>query len=147
MSEGKILEVGTRMSDGSIYAGLTSDGKQEIYALPDDLDVAMIFNNCVKAVKKLNNYKALGHDDWQIPDLNTLKALQKNHNEGSLKDTFNTTNECPGNYWSSTLTEHPQQPGNMHTLWFLDGAPSWGYKDRDYGRFSCRPVRLVPVKL
>jgi hypothetical protein len=31
------LEVGQKMPDGSIFAGFTADGKQQIYAMPQDI--------------------------------------------------------------------------------------------------------------
>lgn len=72
------------MEDGSIFAGTTKDGKQ-ILAMPINLGFTATFNDAAKAVKELNEKKALGHDDWQITDLDTLKVLQRNQNQGSLK--------------------------------------------------------------
>src|ERR1035437_7553017 len=99
-------ELGQKMKDGSVYAGLTADGKQQIYAMPTDLDVTMTFNDAAKAVKKLNSQKSLGHDDWQIPALENVRVLQKNQNESALKGTFKTAassgSDCPVWYWSST---------------------------------------------
>ena len=97
---------GTDMEDGSVFAGVTKDGKK-IFAMPVDLGFTATFNDAAKAVKMLNEKKALGHDDWQIPDLETLKTLQRNQNQGSLKGSFNTTNKGSGSdypdwYWSST---------------------------------------------
>ena len=134
---------GTDMEDGSVFAGLTRDGKK-IYAMPMDLGFTATFNDAAKAVKKLNEKKALGHDDWQIPDLETLKTLQRNQNQGSLKGTFNTTNKGSGSgypvwYWSST--EHRNDPSYVHGVRFSDGHEHWHLKDLI--RLSCRPVRLV----
>src|ERR1700674_1093403 len=82
------LEIGAKMPDGSLFAGLTTDGKQQIYAMPTDLDVTMTFNDAAKRVEKLNADKFLGHDDWQIPSLDNLRVFYKNQNEGALKGTF-----------------------------------------------------------
>jgi len=139
------LMAGQKMADGSVFAGLTADGKSQIYAMPDDLDVTMTFNDAAKAVKKLNNNKALGHDDWQIPAIENVRILQKNQNEGSLKGTFKTASSSgsgyPGWYWSST--EYRVVSSYVHGVRFSDGYELWYLKD--YGRLSCRPVRLVPV--
>ena len=139
------LVLGQQTADG-VYAGLTPDGKQQIYAMPKDLNMTMTFNDAAEAVKKLNADKALGHNDWQIPALENLCVLQKNQNEGSLKGTFNTTNkgsghDFPGWYWSSSPNrDYPTDVGNVR---FSDGNEDWNF--RDYGRLSCRPVRLSPV--
>ena len=134
---------GTDMEDGSVFAGMTPDGKQ-IYAMPVDLGFTATFNDAAKAVKKLNEKKALGHDDWQIPDLNTLKVLQRNQNQGSLKDTFNTSDkgsgsDCPDWYWSST--EDRDSPSYVPIVRLSGGYEYWNRKDNL--RLSCRPVRLV----
>ncbi len=140
------LEAGARMADGSIFAGLTADGKQQIFAMPTDHDVTMTFNDAAKAVKKLNSQKALGHDDWQIPSLENVRVLYKNQNEGALKGTFNTSGNkgsgsgFPGWYWSSTEGFFSGSY-YVHNVRFSDGNEAWNRKDND--RLSCRPVRLV----
>jgi hypothetical protein len=137
--------VGTTIADGSVFAGVTADGSQRIYAMPRDLDVAMTFNDAAKAVKKLNSQRALGHDDWQIPALDKLRVLYSNQNEGALKGTFNMSGNkgigsvSPVWYWSST--EHRDHPSYVWNVRFSDGYEGWSPKDN--GRLSCRPVRLV----
>lgn len=135
--------VGQQTADG-VYAGLTADGKQQIFAMPKDLDVTMTFNDAAKAVEKLNADNALGHNDWQIPAVENLRVLQKNQNEGSLKGTFKTVSsrdgsDCPVWYWSST--EVRDCPSYVWGVRFSDGLGDWDPKD--YYRLSCRPVRLV----
>lgn len=138
-------KIGELMPDGSIFAGFTAAGKQQIYALPTDLDVTMTFNEAAKAVKKLNSTKALGHDDWHIPALENLRVLQKNQNEGFLKGTFKTAaasgSDYPGWYWSST--ENCISSSSVHNVHFSDGYEDCNLKDGS--RASCRPVRLVPA--
>jgi hypothetical protein len=140
------LLAGSKMADGSIFAGLTADGKQQIYAMPTDLDVTMTFNDAAKAVKKLNSNKALGHDDWQIPALENVRVLYKNQNEGDLKGTFKTAASSgsvfPDWYWSST--EGRGYSSYVHFVRFSDGSEGWCRKD--YFRLSCRPVRLVAAQ-
>lgn len=144
-------EVGFKMADGSVFAGRTADGKQRIYAMPNDLDVCMTFNDAAKAVTTLNNDKALGHDDWQIPSKKNLLSLQKKQNEGALKGTFNTPKEvgdscpglsCPDEYWSSTK-DRVFPPSGVWSVRFSDSNLDWHIKDNF--RLSCRPVRLVAV--
>jgi len=139
------LMAGSKMADGSIFAGLTADGKQQIFAMPTDLDVTMTFNDTAKAVKKLNSQKSLGHDDWQIPALENVHVLQKNQNEGALKGTFKTAASSgsgfPVWYWSST--ERRDDSSCVRNVLFSGGYDGWNSKDD--GRLSCRPVRLVEV--
>ena len=138
------LELGTAMADGSVYAGKAADGRL-ILAMPNDLDVAMTFNDAAKAVKTINKNKSLGHDDWEIPSLENLRILQKNKDEGALKGSFNLTgstggvSDYPDYYWSST--EGRDCSNGVHGVRFLDGVGYWGRKD--YRRLSCRPVRLA----
>jgi hypothetical protein len=140
------LILGQEMPDHSVYAGLTADGKQQIFAMPKDLDATLTFNDASKRVDSLNADKALGHNDWQIPALENLHVLRKNQNEGKLKGTFNTTDNAsgsgyPGWYWSST--PHRDYPNNVGNVRFSDGDELW--LSRDNFRLSCRPVRLLPV--
>jgi Protein of unknown function (DUF1566) len=145
------LMVGQKMADGSIFAGLTADGKQQIYTMPADLDVTMKFNDAAKVVKELNDRNTLGHNDWQIPSLtNVLRVLSKNQNEGALKGTFNTSgdqgrgqwgSDYPGWYWSST--EVRDEPRFMLGLRLSDNIGDW--QRTESRRLSVRPVRLLPV--
>lgn len=140
------LMVGQKMADGSVFAGMTADGTSQIYAMPEDLDVTMTFNDAAKAVKKLNRQKYLGHNDWQIGSIGVIRVLQKVQNEGALTGTFNTTNNAsgscyPGCYWSST--EDRDDPRFVYYARFSDGEEYWHQND-NY-RLSCRPVRLVAV--
>jgi hypothetical protein len=137
------LEIGQQTADG-VYAGLTVDGKQQIFAMPTDLNVTMTFSDAAQAVKKLNAENAFGHNDWQIPALDNLHVLQKNQNEGSLKGTFNTNGEWSGSdlpywYWSSTPNRF--YPTYVAIVRFSGGDEFWVPKY--YYRLSCRPVRLV----
>jgi hypothetical protein len=142
------LIVGQKITDGSVFAGLTADGKQQIYAMPTDLDVTMTFNDAAKAVERLNDKNTLGHNDWQIPVLENVRAMQKNQNEGALKGTFNANNKwsaCdhPDRYWSST--EDGDYSSLVHGVRFSDGYEDWYPKDGN--RLNCRPVRLMPCKV
>ena len=141
------LTLGQQTADG-VFAGLTADGKQQIFAMPKDLDVKATFNYAAAAVKNLNAENAFEHNDWHIPSLENLNILQKNQNEGALKGTFNTTNKkslwdsfYPGWYWSSTV--QPSNSSNVRDVRFSDGKERGNHVDLN--RLSCRPIRLVPV--
>jgi hypothetical protein len=145
MTEAAPLATGTRMEDGSVYAGLTADGTHHIYAMPTDLDVTMTFNDAAERVEQLNAHEALGHADWKIPDVDSLHVLHKNRNEAALKGTFKTAFSSGSDftdwYWSST--PYRVYPTLVDSVRFPDGKECWSLKDND--RLSCRPVRLVPV--
>ena len=81
--------IGQKMEDGSIFAGLTRDGKNEIYAMPKDVRVKGSFNKVAEAIAKLNwNFKH-SHNDWQIGSADVVQVVRKNLAEESpLKDTF-----------------------------------------------------------
>ena len=148
-----VIKAGTKAADGSVFAGLTPDGKQHIYVMPKDLGVTLRFNEAAERVAQLNTAKALGHNDWQIPSLEILRILQKNQNEGSLKGAFNTTGDksdasggFPGWYWSSTPAnyDYPTVMPEVAHFRFSDGINGWSCKDSLY--LGCCPVRLVPLK-
>lgn len=130
---------GIDMEDGSVLVATGVNGKQ-IFALPVDLGFAANFNNTVKAVKKLNERKALGHDDWQIPDFHTMKILQQNQNQGSLKGTFNPKKS--NWYWSSSQDE--EDPFGAWAIGLSDGRSGWGRKSKAH--LSCRHVRIVAAE-
>jgi len=136
------LEVGATMADGSVFAGVASDGKQ-ILSMPTDLGVTMTFNDAAKQVKRLNADRVLGHDDWVIPTKQQLEELLQNQAKGALKGTFTkesaSGSDCPGWYWSSS--EDRDFPSSVWVVRFSDGNVDWLPKGND--RLSCRPVRLV----
>ena len=143
-------KLGDKTVEG-VYAGLTPDGKQQIYAMPTDikskfLKKLMTFNKAAKRVVRLNAANAFGHNDWQIGSREVMHVLQKNHNKGSLKGTFDHTNKISGFvypvwYWSSTGPRHASS--HVVNVRFSNGNESWDNKRNI--RLSCRPVRLVSV--
>ncbi len=145
-------EIGQEMRDGSVYAGLTPDGKQRIFAMPEDIGVTKTFNDVAKAVDKLNTDQYLGRDDWKIAGVEVLQVLQENQNEGKLRHTFKEVAEDDEDgenfYWSST--KNPNDPNQLHIIRFSDGEHNIGFKNYDYSEeenpIKCRAVRLVPVK-
>jgi hypothetical protein len=96
------LAVGTKMPDGSIFAGISPDTGKQMFAMPADAGVTMKFNKAAKYATKLNKEKTLGHDDWRIPSKTELNVLFQNKEKGALKGTFNLTGSVSdGYFWTS----------------------------------------------
>lgn len=108
------LGLGQQTEDG-IYAGLTLNGKQQIFVYPEDI-ISSQFNDAAKAVEKLNTDKALNHDDWQIGSRDVMYVVQKNRHEGKLEGSFlekkgdpsvHGSNDWSASYWTSDVSSLP----------------------------------------
>jgi hypothetical protein len=97
------MQIGDKMADGSIYAGMSPETYKPMYVMPEDAFLAIDFNQAAKYAEKLNAQNALSHNDWRVPTKEELNLLYKNKNKGSLKGTFNETGSpSDGWYWSAT---------------------------------------------
>ncbi len=93
-------KVGDRMPDGTIYAGISPDTNQRMYAAPYDAPLSMNFNAAAEYTKVL---KVGDKQDFRVPTKAELNVLFENREKGALKGTFNLTGSNPdGWYWSST---------------------------------------------
>ncbi len=142
------MKPGTEMADGSVYGGLTPDGKARIFVMPQDFSMTMTFNEAAKAVNKLNRQRTLGHSDWRIPTLENFEVLYKNRNEGKLKNSFRS--ECKGleghPLWYSTAPADDMDPSGWVAIFRpVDGFKSNLHKNHT-SKISCRAVRLEPVR-
>ena len=81
------LAVGDKMPDGTIFAGISPDTHQPMYAVPADASISMDFNEAAKYAAKLD---AHGHEDWRVPTKAELDVLFQNREKGALKGTFNS---------------------------------------------------------
>ena len=127
----KMLEVGDKMADKTIYAG-ELDGKK-IFAAPEDAPLTMMFNEAADYAVKLNQENYLGHNDWRVPTHEELNVLHENKDKGALKDTFNLTgSDFAGWYWSSTSND------NFASQRFSDST-----RTNVYNRNTHMSVRLV----
>ena len=135
------VKIGEKMLDGSIYAGLTDDGKHQIFAMPADLDAMTSFNKAAQTIEQLNAEKTLGHDDWRIPTRKQLRVLSRNRDKGALKDTFCTGGNIWTRRWYLSRSEMRYIKPAVLTLRLSHDKPGWVRKDDD--GLSCRPVRLM----
>jgi len=88
------LEVGQKMPDGTIYAGVSPDEGLPMFATAQGHFRRIDFWEAERYAKTLN---AHGHGDYRVPTIDELDVLYENRNKGALKDTFKTSA-----YWSSS---------------------------------------------
>jgi hypothetical protein len=128
-------EVGDKMSDGSIFAGI-STGKQ-MFAAPQDAkkadgtNLTMTFNEAADYAKKLNAENYLGHNDWRVPTKAELNVLFNNRAAIGKLDISGSSPS--GWYWSGT----PSYDNKAYGQRFSDG-----YQDRN-SRNNGSSVRCV----
>ncbi len=93
-------KVGDRMPDGTIYAGISPDTNQRMYAAPADAPLCMNFND---AAKYATDLKVGDKQDFRVPTKTELNILFENREKGALKGTFDLTGALYASwYWSST---------------------------------------------
>ena len=97
-------EPGDKMSDGSIYAGISPDTGKPMYAAAADAPQLMTLKQAKAYAAALD---AHGHKDWRVPSKAELQALFDNR---SAIGGFNETGLLfAGYYWSgSPYTESNQ---------------------------------------
>jgi len=89
---------GGPMPDGSIYAGVSPDSNQPLYTTPQD---APGVRPWTQALHYCHALSADGHRDWRVPSLTELAVLFSHRAEiGGFNETGVVDNQ-PGYYWSS----------------------------------------------
>ena len=107
--------IGAKMPDGTVYAGMSPETKQPMYATPADASVTMKFNEAQKYAAKLD---AHNHKDWRVPTQAELNVLFNNR---AAIGGFNVSGSSPaGWYWSAT----PNTKWGARCQRFSDGAPN-----------------------
>jgi hypothetical protein len=71
----KDVQVGDKMPDGTVYAGISPDTGEKMYTTPADAPLLCIFNRAGHFAEKLD---AHGHHDWRVPTKNELSVLFQN---------------------------------------------------------------------
>jgi hypothetical protein len=90
-------EIGDKMEDGTVYAGISPDTNRPMYATPADAPLTYTFNQAQKYAEKLD---AHGHKDWRAPTKGELNVLFQHR---AAIGGFNETGSDPaGWYWSSS---------------------------------------------
>lgn len=134
--EGLPKTIGTSMPDGTVYAGISPDGKR-MYVTPRDASLQMSFERAARYVQSLNATRTHGHTDWRLPSMEELKLLYDTKGEGFLRNTFNESGQdYAGHYRSSQ--EHKTSKDCANSVNFRDGSGGSYYKSRE---MSVRCVR------
>ena len=134
-------EIGDKMPDGTIYAGISPDTHKPMYATPADAPLRMHFN---QAQDYADNIDFLGHQDWRVPTRGELNVLFDNR---AAIGGFRLIGSDPaGLYWSSSQDNgsrwqpYDYEDWNKSIQRFSDGyQASFIFPDRH--RLSLRCVR------
>jgi len=93
-----IAAAGGKMPDGTIYAGISPDTGQRMYTTPADAPDVYTWSKAIKYCKGLS---ASGHRDWRMPTLGELAVQFSNRADiGGFNETGKMTS-ASGYYWSS----------------------------------------------
>jgi hypothetical protein len=156
--------VGTKMEDGSIFAGISYNENTRteyiVLVMPEDLPSPVTLNQARAAIEELNKDAArnLGHNDWKVPDIDTLHLIKRNQDKPNLRGTFNAASKHrkikTAKYYLSTHTDGLTAGPNASKVCGLDFTTdnkrdlySIGeWLDRNKDRLTVRPVRFVPYK-
>jgi hypothetical protein len=93
-------QIGDRMADGTVFAGISPDTNKPMYVTPKDAPLTYTFNEAQKYAAGLNKQKAHDHDDWRVPTKGELNVLFNNR---TAIGGFDVSGSYPAVwYWSSS---------------------------------------------
>lgn len=128
-------QVGAKMADGSVYAGVSPETNKSMYTTPAD---APTLHTWKSAMTYCGTLEASGHKDWRLPTDAELDVLYENKKSGALKGTFNLTGRGLAGWYVSSAH---YLDVNTYGQRFSDGRlDSYGMKYDS----SVRCVRTVP---
>jgi hypothetical protein len=93
-----IAAAGVRMPDGTVYAGLSPDTKQRLYTTPADAPGVYTWSEAIEYCKALSGS---GHQDWRVPSLGELALQFANRAEIGAFNESGSMDNATGYYWSS----------------------------------------------
>src|SRR5262249_2949691 len=115
------IEVGNKMEDGTIFAGVSPDTGRNMFVAPKDASGILRWKAAMKYAADLDSN---GHTDWKLPSKAELGVLYQNRDKGALKGTFDTSGSSPyGWYWSAS-----ENPSGSESAWlerFSDATADW----------------------
>ncbi|HEX2791549.1 MAG TPA: DUF1566 domain-containing protein [Steroidobacteraceae bacterium] len=105
---------GGRMPDGSVYAGISPDSGKDLYTTPADAPGVYTWGQAMEYCQTLS---ASGHVDWRVPSLGELAVQYANRADiGGFNET-GRMKHASGYYWSSLQVSDDDAWGQL----FSDG--------------------------
>ena len=93
-----IAAAGGKMPDGTVYAGISPDTAKRLYTTTADAPGVYTWGNAIEYCKSLS---ASGHHDWRMPTIGELAVQFTNRAEiGGFNESAQLKN-ASGYYWSS----------------------------------------------
>jgi hypothetical protein len=93
-----IAAAGNKMPDGTVYAGVSPDTNKQLYTTPEDAPGAYTWNEAIEYCKALST---ASHHDWRMPTIGELAVQFNNRADiGGFNETGRMQN-ATGYYWSS----------------------------------------------
>jgi hypothetical protein len=93
-----VRAAGGRMADGTVYAGVSPDSGQDMYTTQRDAPALYTWDKAARYCRRLS---AADQRDWRVPTTNELAVLFANRADiGNFNETGYVNNQ-PGYYWSS----------------------------------------------
>jgi hypothetical protein len=89
---------GGKMPDGTLYAGISPDTNKKLYTTPEDAPGVYTWNAAIEYCKALSTS---GHRDWRMPTIGELAVQFNNRADiGGFNET-GSMQKATGYYWSS----------------------------------------------
>ena len=117
------VQIGDKMEDGTVYAGISPDTNQPMYATPADAPLTYTFNQAQKYAAKLD---AHGHQDWRAPTKGELNVLFQNR--AAIGGFNEPGSDSAGWYWSSSPVNYYYGYTGGCAQRFSDGHQTNGYR-------------------
>jgi len=93
-----IAPAGGKLSDGTVYAGISPDTNKDLCTTPADAPGVYTWS---QGIEYCNTLSAYGHHDWRMPTLGELAVQFNNRADiGGFNETGSMKN-ATGYYWSS----------------------------------------------
>ena len=114
------LSPGDKMPDGTVYAGISPENGQPLYAEPVDPMQSFTYDRALAYAAALNAY---GHKDWRVPTRDELNVLFENR--AAIGGFDLSGSEKAGWYLASEEYDETYSWGQR----FSDGYQGFDFKD------------------
>lgn len=111
------LEIGDKMPDGTIYAGISPNTGEPMYVTAADAFLTVEWKNAMDYAAELD---AHGHQDWRLPSTGELNTLFNNR---AAIGGFDVTGSHPESwYWSASETSKSRAGASASATGFSTGS-------------------------